>query len=52
MEGIKDCQDPYSSQDPYNETIKLLTAASDRELERNNSIDDRPKEDSNVTSAL
>jgi hypothetical protein len=51
MEGTKDYGDPYSGQDPYDETIKLLAAASDGERERSDSMDGGLKEDSEVISA-
>jgi hypothetical protein len=44
LEG-SDCQDPYGGQDPYNETMKLLTTAGDEP------IDGGLKEDSDVIGA-
>jgi hypothetical protein len=44
LEG-PDCQDPYSSRDPYNKSIKLLATAAG-----NKPIDSRLKEDSNIIS--
>jgi hypothetical protein len=46
LECIKDCQDVFSGQDPNNGAIKPLAAVCDGELERNDSMDDGPKEDS------
>jgi hypothetical protein len=46
LEG-PDCQDPYSSRDPYNESIKLLATAVGDEP-----IDSRLKEDSDIISLL
>jgi hypothetical protein len=40
-------QDPYSSQDPYDESMKLLATTSE-----DKPTDGRPKEDSNAISAL
>jgi hypothetical protein len=50
LECIKGCQDPFSGQDPDNGAIKLLAAVCDGELERNDSIDGGPKENSDVIS--
>jgi hypothetical protein len=51
LEYTKGCQDPFNSQDPYSEAIKLLAAVCNNKLERNNFMNGRPKEDSNVISA-
>jgi hypothetical protein len=45
LEG-PNCQDPYGSQDPYDESMKLLATAGDDEP-----IDSRLKGDSDVISA-
>jgi hypothetical protein len=45
LEG-SDYQDPYSSRDPYNESIKLLATTADDEP-----IDGGLKEDSDAISA-
>jgi hypothetical protein len=50
-EYTKGCQDPFYSQDPYNGAIKILAAVYNSEIERNDSIDGRPKEDCDVISA-
>jgi hypothetical protein len=50
-EYTKGCQDPFSSQDPYDRAIKLLAAVCDGELEHNDSMDSRLKEDTNIISA-
>ena len=50
LDCMEDYQDPFNSQDPYDEAIKLLTVTNDSKLERNDSIDDQPKEDSNIIS--
>ncbi len=41
-----DCQNPYSGQDPYDESMKLLTTAGN-----DKPIDGRLKEDSDVINA-
>jgi hypothetical protein len=46
LEG-PDYQDPYSGQDPYNESMKLLAITVDDEP-----IDSRLEDDSNVISSL
>jgi hypothetical protein len=46
LEG-PDCQDPYSSRDPYNKSIKLLATAVSNKL-----IDSRLKKDSDIISLL
>ena len=46
LEG-SDCQDPYSGQDPYNKSIKLLATVDD-----DKPIDGGLKEDSNAISVL
>jgi hypothetical protein len=51
LEHTKGCQDPFSSQDPYDEAIKLLVTVCDSKLERNESMDGRHKEDNNVIHA-
>ena len=51
LEGTEDCQDPFNSQDPYDEAIKLLAAVCDGKLERNDSMDGGPKENSDVVNA-
>jgi hypothetical protein len=51
LECTKECQVPFNGQDPYDGAIKLLAAVYDGELERNDSIDGGPKEDSDVISA-
>jgi hypothetical protein len=51
LEYTKGCQDPFTSQDPFDEAIKLLAGVCDSNIERNKSIDDKHKEDSNVTHA-
>jgi hypothetical protein len=45
LEGTN-CQDPYSSQDPYDKSMKLLATAGDDEP-----IDSGLKEDSDIISA-
>jgi hypothetical protein len=52
LEYTKGCQDPFNGLDPYNGAIKLLAAVCDGKLEHNNSIDGRPKEDTNIMSTL
>jgi hypothetical protein len=51
LECTKECQVPFNGQDPYDGAIKLLAAVYDGELERNDSMDGGPKEDSDVISA-
>jgi hypothetical protein len=46
LEG-SDCQDPYDGQDPYDESMELLSTADDKEP-----TDGRLKEDSDTISAL
>jgi hypothetical protein len=50
-EYTRGCQDPFNSQDPYDRAIKLLAAVCDNELEHNNLINSRLKEDTNIRSA-
>ena len=50
-EYTKCCQDPFNGLDPYDRAIKLLAAVCDGELEHNDSMDGRPKEDTNIISA-
>ena len=50
-EYTKGCQDPFNGQDPYDGAIKLLAAVCDSELEHNDSMGGRPKEDTNIMSA-
>jgi hypothetical protein len=47
-EYTKSCQDSFNGQDPYDRAIKLLAAVCDSELEHNDSMDGRPKEDTNI----
>jgi hypothetical protein len=51
LECTKNCQDPFSGQDPDDGAIKLLAAVCDSELEHNDSMDGGPKEDNDVISA-
>jgi hypothetical protein len=51
LEYTKGCQDPFDGQDPYDGAIKLLATVCGNELEHNNAIDSRPKEDTNIMSA-
>jgi hypothetical protein len=52
LEYTKGCQDHFNGQDPYDGAIKLLAAVCDGELERNYSVDGRPKEDSDAFQSL
>lgn len=47
----KSCQYPFDGQDPYDGAIKLLATVCGNELEHNDAMDSRPKEDSNILSA-
>jgi hypothetical protein len=49
-EYTKGCQDPFNGLDPYDGAIKLFAAVCDSKLEHNNSMDGRPKEDTNIIS--
>jgi hypothetical protein len=46
-EYTRGCQGPFNGQDPYDRAIKLLAGVCDSKLERNESISDGHKEDSN-----